>query len=102
VRALLQRVVPRALWLWLLGRGYRGHMVEADRTASRGRHLEPIRLSELMHECPGKWVALRNGEIIEVRETFDAVVFALHEQGITDATILRSPEEHESELVGLG
>ncbi len=102
MRAALQRVVRRALWLWLMRRGYRGPMVRADRAASRGRHLEPIRLSELMHECPGKWVGLRNGEIIEVRETFDAVVLALHERDIMDATILRSPDEHESELVGLG
>ncbi len=68
----------------------------------RSSHLEPIRLTQLMRQCPGKWVALRNGEILEVRETFDQVIVALHERDITDATILRSPEEHEMELVGLG
>ncbi len=70
--------------------------------STQGSHLEPIRLTHLMRQCPGKWVALRNGEILEVRETFDQVIAALHERDITDATILRSPEEHEMELVGLG
>ena len=64
--------------------------------------LEPIRLAALLHECPGKWVALRNGEIIEVRDTFDTMMIALTDMGITNATVMRSPAEHESELVGLG
>jgi hypothetical protein len=82
--------------------GYRLGMGEATDRPATGPRLEPVRLSELMHQCPGKWVALRDGQILEVRETFDQLVLALHERAITDATILRSPDEHEVELVGLG
>ena len=79
-------------------------------TSRRGRNgyrrgmsqLEPVHLAELLHECPGKWVGLRNGEIIEVRDTFDQVVTALRDRGITNATVMRSPAEEEAELVGLG
>jgi hypothetical protein len=66
------------------------------------RHLEPVKLSELLRQVPGKWVAIRGDEIIEARDTFDAVVFALTQRGIDDATIMRSPAEFEAEMVGLG
>lgn len=97
--ATIVRAIQRRVWRHP-GTGYVGAMSPA--AGGRGRHLEPVCLAALMRQCPGKWVALRNGEIIEVRETFDQVVLALHERDITDATILRSPGEHESELVGLG
>lgn len=48
------------------------------------------------------WVAMRNGEIVEVRETFDKLMLALHERDITNVTVMRSPDVHEPELVGLG
>ena len=64
--------------------------------------MEPVRLAELLHQCPGKWVAMSNGVIVEVRETFDQLMIALHEREITNVTVMRSPAENESELVGLG
>lgn len=82
--------------------GYRLGMGDATDRSATGPRLEPVRLSALMHQCPGKWVALRDGHILEVRETFDQLLFALHERGISDVTILRSPDKHEVELVGLG
>lgn len=64
--------------------------------------MEPVDLSEALRNCPGKWVALRQGEMVEVRDTPYALVQALHERDITDATIIRAPEVGEPELVGLG
>jgi hypothetical protein len=64
------------------------------------RHLEPVRLAELLHQVPGKWVAIRGDEILEVRDTFDQVVLALHDRDITGITVLRSPAPDEPELVG--
>ena len=56
----------------------------------------------LLHEVPSKWVAIRRGEIVEARDTFDQVILALHERDITDATVLRSPDPREPETVGFG
>ncbi len=64
--------------------------------------MEPVDLSEALRTCPGMWVALRRGEMVEVRETPYALVQALHSRDITDATIIRAPEVGEPELVGLG
>jgi hypothetical protein len=65
-------------------------------------HLEPIRTGELLRGCAGKWVAMRNGEVVEGRETFDQLVIALQERDIKNVTVMRVPAEHEVELVGLG
>jgi hypothetical protein len=59
-------------------------------------------MADLLGEVPGKWVAIREGEIVEARDTFDQVIMALHERGIKDATVLRSPNPTEPELVGFG
>ncbi len=40
--------------------------------------------------------------MVEVRDTPYALVQALHEKNITDATIIRAPDASEPELVGLG
>jgi len=66
------------------------------------RNLEPVHLAEALRQVPGKWVAVRKGEIVEVRETFDRLMLALAERELDDVTVLRSPDTHESELVGLG
>lgn len=63
---------------------------------------EPVNLSEALRSCPGKWVALRHGEMVEARDTPYALVLALHERDISDATIIRAPDVSEPELVGLG
>jgi hypothetical protein len=59
-------------------------------------------MAPLLPQVPGKWVALYNGEIIEVRETLDALTVALEERGLSDVTVLRAPAEGETEMVGLG
>lgn len=63
---------------------------------------DPVDLSEALRSCPGMWVALLNGEMVEVRPTPYALVKALHERDIVEATIIRAPDVHEPELVGLG
>ncbi len=65
-------------------------------------HVEPIALAALLREVPGKWVALRNGEIVDARETLDQLIMSLKEREIKDVTVMRSPAERESELVGFG
>ena len=65
-------------------------------------HLEPVRLADLLKEVPGRWVAMHNGEIIEVRATLDELMLALQAKGTTDATVMRAPGAGEPELVGLG
>ena len=64
--------------------------------------VEPIRLADLLRQVPGKWVALRNGEIVDARETLDQLVQSLKERNIKDVTVMRAPAEHEPELVGFG
>jgi hypothetical protein len=67
------------------------------------RHLEPVRTVEFLHQTPGKWVAVKNGQIVEARDSFDQVIIALHVRDITDATVLRSPDPlREPETVGFG
>ena len=64
--------------------------------------VQPVALAHLLRQVPGKWVALRNGEIVDARDTLDELAASLEQQGIKDATVMRSPKEGEPELVGLG
>lgn len=64
--------------------------------------MEPVRLADAIRAYPGKWVAIKNGQVVEARDTPDQLVLALHDRDIRDATIIRSPDEDEPELVGLG
>jgi hypothetical protein len=66
------------------------------------RKLAPVDLSDALRECAGKWVAVRGGKVVEVRETPYQLVMALHDRQIDDATVLRAPASHEAEFVGLG
>lgn len=66
------------------------------------RRMEPVPIAELLRGCAGKWVALKDGKVIDAQETPDRLYMELHERGIRDATILRAPAEGEPELVGLG
>lgn len=63
---------------------------------------EPVAIGELLRQVPGKWVALRNGEIIESRETLDQLALVLKQNGIKDVTVMRAPGTGEVELVGFG
>lgn len=60
------------------------------------RH-EPRRLPQDLLNYPGKWVAIKNDQVVEVRETPDAVVEALHSRDIKNATVMRVPSEHDKE-----
>ena len=50
----------------------------------------------------GKWVAVKDGRVVEAQDTPDRVYQMLHERRITGATIFRVPAEDEPEMVGLG
>jgi len=63
---------------------------------------EPIRIADALREVPGKWVALKNRQIVEVAETPDTLYRHLKDRGIQGATIMRSPGEYEPLQVGLG
>ena len=64
--------------------------------------MEPVNVAEELRQRAGKWVALKDGRVVEGRETPAALVMALHERGIEDATVLGAPDPNEPELVGLG
>ena len=66
------------------------------------RQLPPVKIADLLREVPGQWVAIRDGEIIEARRTADEVMAALADRCIADAVVMRSPERHETEFVGIG
>jgi hypothetical protein len=66
------------------------------------RHVEPIELADLLHQVPGKWVALHNGAIVDARDTLDSLLMSLEAREIRDVTVMRSPAEGEAEMVGLG
>lgn len=71
-------------------------------TFGMSHHVPPVELADLLRQVPGKWVALRHGEIIEEHATLDELMFRPHDRSITDATVMRAPAEHEAEMVGLG
>jgi hypothetical protein len=62
----------------------------------------PVADSETLRDFGGKWVAIRDGQVIAAFETFDAVYEYLHSKREVGATILRVPAENEPELVGFG
>lgn len=66
--------------------------------------MEPLRLSEMLQGLEGKWVALKDGEVIEAADNADALFKRLRSKKIRGASVLRVPTEkdHEAELVGLG
>lgn len=87
----------------LLRRALRGRVTplpSLERNAMR--HVEPIRIRDLAHEVPGKWVALRDDTIVDVADTLDGLMAALAKRCISDVTVMRAASETETELVGLG
>lgn len=53
----------------------------------------------------GKWVAVKDGEVVAADDTMDGLLLRLHESqrpGVRNATVLRVPPRDEPELVGLG
>ena len=59
-------------------------------------------LAEAQAKYPGAWVALKDGKVVEARNTPYELIKALHEREIEDTTIVRIPAIDEPELVGLG
>lgn len=66
------------------------------------RRARPRRLPVAVREMPGKWVAVKDGEVVAARETPDQLLSELRRRGVRGARILRAPGEGDVELVGLG
>jgi hypothetical protein len=66
------------------------------------RALTPVRVAEDLSGLAGMWVAIKDGEVVEVGRTPDAVGMKLRARQIRDAAILRVPGEGEPDLVGIG
>lgn len=58
--------------------------------------------AETLRQFAGRWVAIRDGDVIAAFETFDRLYEDLHSRKESGATILRVPAENEPELVGFG
>jgi hypothetical protein len=61
-----------------------------------------MRLVELQAEYAGRWVAVKDGVVIDVRENPYQLTMSLAERHVQDATIFRVPAVNDPELVGLG
>lgn len=70
--------------------------------ARQHSHVTPRRLPSAVREAPGKWVAIKDGEVVAIHETPYKLLAELHSKGVVDAEILRAPGEHDVELVGMG
>jgi len=63
---------------------------------------EPVRLGPELRKYQGLWVAIRDGKVVEARQTPYELVMVLMERGIDDASIVRSPRSEEPLRIGLG
>lgn len=67
---------------------------------------DPVELAGSLRGFEGRWVAVKDGDVVAAAETMDRLLLTLQEsqQGasVRNATIFRVPAEHEAELVGLG
>lgn len=61
-----------------------------------------VQLTDAVQQLPGKWVAIKDGKVVEAGATPDQVVAALQRRDITGAYVTRLPAEDDKELVGLG
>jgi uncharacterized protein DUF5678 len=64
--------------------------------------MEPIQIVDDLTGLAGKWIAVKDGSVVEVGNTPDAVGMKLRSKRIVGATILRVPAEGEPELIGIG
>jgi hypothetical protein len=70
----------------------------------RGETMSPLApedIASAIRGVPGKWVAVKDGQLVAAAETPDALYMHLHQQKIRGATILRAPAEDEPEMVGM-
>jgi PII-like signaling protein len=64
--------------------------------------MAQIKLADIQREWAGLWVAVKDGKVVDARESAHALVLSLKSRDIEGATVLRCPSEGERELVGLG
>ncbi len=65
---------------------------------------QPLPLSETLRDFRGSWVAVdrRTGEAVEAADNPYVLVARIRDRGLKNVAIVRSPDEDEPELVGLG
>jgi hypothetical protein len=63
---------------------------------------EHVHLGELLRGFEGKWVAIKDGEVVMAADTPYALVGKLRERRIEDAAVIRAPGVDEPEMVGFG
>jgi len=68
----------------------------------RSREMEPSSVTPLFEGLEGQWAAVKDGKVVEVARTPDALFMALRSRNIKNATILRVPAHDDPEPVGLG
>jgi hypothetical protein len=64
--------------------------------------MEPSRLTPVFEGLEGQWAAVKDGKVVEVARTPDALFVRLRSRNIKNATILRVPAQDDPEPVGLG
>ena len=64
--------------------------------SSSSHHVPSLRGFE------GEWVAIRDGEVVEARDSPYELVARLRQRQVEDAAIMRAPAENEPEMVGFG
>ncbi len=63
---------------------------------------ERVPLGELLRGLDGKWIAIKDHQVVAAAETPYALVSSLREKGIGGAAIIRAPAVEEPEMVGFG
>lgn len=69
------------------------------------RHVdEHLRLEQAFTECAGQWVAVdrRTGAVVAARPNPYELAAHLKENGIRGVDVVRAPDHHEPEVVGIG
>ena len=59
-------------------------------------------LVDIQKRMAGLWVAVLDGEVVAAAVNPNDLFLRLKTNDIVGATVFRCPDEHESELVGLG
>lgn len=81
-------------------------LIAGLRNSTMPRTHRPLDLAGSLRGFEGRWVAVKDGDVIAAAETMDRLLLTLHESqrgaSVQNATVLRVPAEHEAELVGLG
>jgi hypothetical protein len=66
------------------------------------RRDSDLNLAAVLRGFEGKWVAVKDGKVVEARESPYVLIQMLREKHLEDASVIRAPAEGEPEMVGFG